>query len=140
MLAVGLLVAVGFLVLDRSPANGAEAKDKAKAQAKEAVAAPAPPPAADEAGTITHTFQDDNQVQEFAALWQQRRQVLLRMAVLQSYWDQEQAGLAELNKHLAETYHVDPSKSYRLDTDRRALIEQPAAAAGQESPPAAPSP
>ena len=63
-------------------------------------------------------------MKEFTHLWQQRQTVLLRMTVLQSYWNEEQAALAKLNDQLATTYHLDATKNYSLDSTRRVLIER----------------
>lgn len=75
---------------------------------------------------IAFTFKDDDQVKEFAQLWQQRQGVLTRMAVLQDYWNFEQAGMNEANKQMLEKYNLDVSKNYTLDTDRKVLLEREA--------------
>jgi len=73
---------------------------------------------------IVHNFKDEAELRAFTELWQHRQSIILRMTVLQAYWNQEQAGLAELNKMLASQYQTDPTKNYFLDGDRRVLIEQ----------------
>lgn len=90
------------------------------------------PPA--EPGTIVHTFANEEEMQTFATLWQQRQGVRARMAMLQTYWNPEQAQVAQIDKTLNEQYHMDVvKKTYFLDGQRRALIERPA-------PPAAAKP
>ena len=76
-------------------------------------------------------------------MWQQRQAVMLRMSVLNAYWTEEQAAIAQLNEQLATQYHVDVNKSYTLDTEHRTLIERPApppppAPAAQPAGPAEP--
>jgi len=83
--------------------------------------------AAAPAEKIAFTFSDDQKMQEFAQLWQQRQVVLTRMAVLQSYWNVEQGGLNETNKQLLEKFNLDVNKNYTLDTDRKVLVEREAA-------------
>lgn len=83
--------------------------------------------AAAPADKIAFTFSDDQKMQEFAQLWQQRQVVLTRMAVLQSYWNVEQGGLNETNKQLLEKFNLDVNKNYTLDTDRKVLVEREAA-------------
>lgn len=83
--------------------------------------------AATSADKIAFTFSDEQKMQEFAQIWQQRQVVLTRMAVLQSYWNVEQGGLNETNKQLLEKFNLDVNKNYTLDTDRKVLVEREAA-------------
>ena len=76
-------------------------------------------------GKVVYTFTDDAGLQGFTSRWQQQQGTRLRMAVLETYWNQEQARLAQLNNQLAEAYGVDPAKNYAFDGDRRALVERP---------------
>ena len=85
---------------------------------------PTPSPAPAE-GKAVFTFADEAQMQQFAQLWQQRQAILTRMAVLKSYWDQEQPTLAQLDQQLLTQYNLDVNKNYSLDPDRRVLLEQP---------------
>ncbi|HBH97166.1 MAG TPA: hypothetical protein DDX89_05170 [Candidatus Omnitrophica bacterium] len=111
------------------------ATQPASAQAPAAAAGPE---------TVAFTFGDDAQMQQFAQVWGQRQGVLTRMAVLQAYWNQEQAGLTQLNQEMLSKYNLDVNKNYSLDTNRKVLIEQPltpeqaaaqqAAAQGQNPP------
>ena len=71
------------------------------------------------------TFTDENQMKQFAQLWQQRQAVLTRMAVLQAYWNQEQGTLTQMNQQLLSQFNLDVAKNYTLDTDKKILIEQP---------------
>ena len=103
--------------------------------AKEQPVAPVAPAAA-AAEKIVFTFPDDTKMQEFMKLWQQRQGIVLRMTVLQAYWNEEQTALAELNNKLTTDYKLDPKKNYSLDDKRRALIEHEAPPSPQpaESP------
>ena len=103
--------------------------------------------AAAPAEKIAFTFSDDQKMQEFAQLWQQRQVVLTRMAVLQNYWNVEQGGLNETNKQLLEKFNLDVDKNYTLDTDHKVLVEREAAPqptqlgepqAGAPAPPTSP--
>ena len=81
---------------------------------------------------VAFTFADDTQLQQFAQLWQQRQAVLAKMAVLQSYWREEQANLGKVNQELLSRYNIDVSKNYTFDPTRKVLIEREA----QAQPPA----
>ena len=96
---------------------------------------------------IAFTFSDDQKMQEFAQIWQQRQVILTRMAVLQSYWNIEQGGLNETNKQLLEKFNMDVNKNYTLDSERKVLVEREAAPqptqlgesqAGTPAPPTSP--
>ena len=89
---------------------------------------------------IAFTFKDDDQVKEFAQLWQQRQGVLTRMAVLQDYWNFEQVGMNEANKQMLEKYNLDVNKNYTLDTDRKVLLEREAVPPPAEQIGQAPAP
>ncbi len=115
-------------------------------------AAPAAPAASGEE-KVAFTFTDEEQMKQFAQVWQQRQALLTRMAVLQAYWNQEQGGLTQMNQQLLSQFNLDVNKNYTLDTDRKVLVEQPltpeqqaAAAAAQsgatpgQAPPAASAP
>jgi len=100
-------------------------------------------PAAPQAATtgeekIAHTFPDDATMQQFLQLWQQRQAGVMRITVLQSYVDEEQSRLAELNQRLSSDYGMDVAKSYKLDDQQRVLIEIPAPPA--PAPPSPPAP
>lgn len=92
-----------------------------------------------EEGKVIFTFADEEKMKAFAATWQQRQAMLAKMAVLESYWKQEQSRLDQTNQQLLADYQLDVNKSYTLDPDRRVLLEspQPATEAGT-SPPAVP--
>ena len=87
---------------------------------------------------VVYTFESDERMKEFAGLWQKRQTMLLRMSVLKSYWEQEQDALTQLSKNLATDYHLDLSKSYTLDAQRRMILEReaPAAAGAASAAPA----
>ena len=102
--------------------------------------APATPPAQEQppTGKAVHTFANDDEMKAFSEQWQQRQIIVLRMTVLQNYWDQEQVSLTALNKKLETEYQVDPAKNYFLDGQRRQLIEREAPP--QAAPANAPQP
>jgi len=79
--------------------------------------------AAEGPGRVVFTFADDAQLRAFAQLWNQRERALARLGTLQEYWAQEQRDLAQLSQRLAD-YHVDTTKSYVLDPDRKVLLER----------------
>src|SRR3989338_5716603 len=110
--------------------------------------APAPPesapaeglaagtPVSGEEGTIVHTFATEDEMKTFATLWQQRQGSGVRLAVLKSFWDEENTELTKLNGALTETYQLDVTKNYMLDPNRRVIVERPAAAEpAPEAPP-----
>ena len=92
------------------------------------------------AGKVIYTFADEDKMREFMKLWQQRQGIVLRMTVLQAYWNQEHEALAKLNNQLATDYHLDTTKSYSFDDQRRALIEHEAPPAAQSANQPAPQP
>src|SRR3989338_4982474 len=110
-----------------------------------APAVPAPQGAgAPEGGKVVHTFDDEATVQAFAAMWQQRHDGLLRLGLLEGYWNDEQALLGQLNRQLSDQYSLDladAAKSYLLDTDTRAITEraEPPAPADDTPPSASPA-
>jgi hypothetical protein len=122
-------------VLMERPAPPADA---APAEGQPAPAAPAEA----ETGTIVHTFATDEELQAFGNLWQQRQGSGVRLAVLKSFWDEENAELSKLNTTLSETYQLDVTKNYTLDAQRRVIIERPEAAVPPDAniPPAQPAP
>ena len=75
-------------------------------------------------GKVAFTFSNDDQMKQFAQIWQQRQVVLTRMAVLQDYWSLEQSGLGTINKDLLSKFNLDVNKNYTLDTDRKVLVER----------------
>ena len=90
-------------------------------------------PASAEGGTVVHTFATEDEMKTFATLWQQRQGSGVRLAVLKSFWDEENTELTKLNTTLTETYQLDVTKNYTLDANRRVIVERPADA----TPPAA---
>ena len=107
-----------------------ERRSKAPAPAEPASTTQPAPTAPPE--QVAFTFTDETQMQQFAKLWQQRQAAITRMAVLQVYWDQEQAGLQLANEQLLSQYNLDVSKNYTLNTERKILIER-------ETPPVEPT-
>ncbi len=73
---------------------------------------------------IAVTFSSDEKMQEFTKLWGQRQSAIVRMTVLQAYWNQEQAMLAQLNTKITTDYKLDATKNYSLDAKRRVLLER----------------
>ncbi len=126
---VGVGVAASAVIAKDKPAEPVAAPPAAEQ--------PAVPPSTSTAPaqeTIAYTFKDETEMEQFAKLWYQRQAVMVRMSVLQAYWNEEQANLAELNNKFSTDYQLDPAKQYSLDDSRRVLLERPAPAA----PPAAP--
>lgn len=113
-----LAVAVGLQAKERKPKTP---------PAPQVVQPPPPPP--------VFTFTTDEEMQEFAKLWQQRQAALSRMVVLQGYWTQEQDSVQRVTQELASRYHLDAAKTYTLDVPRKALVEverkEPAPAPGE---------
>jgi hypothetical protein len=121
--AVGLVPVAGGALVWALQAQEQQANPPApQAQTQVAPAAGAPATGPE---TIAFTFTDETQMQQFAQVWGQRQGALTRMAVLQAYWNQEQAGLGQLNQELLSKYNLDVNKNYTLDTDRKVLVEQP---------------
>jgi len=94
-------------------------------------------------GPVVHTFADDEQMKSFAQRWQQRQGLLLRLAMLEAYWNNEQGTLNVINQKITSDYHLDTSKNYMLESERKVIVERPAsppaegAAAPQTPAPAA---
>lgn len=103
----------------------------APAAAAETPPAEGQPVAAPSAGEekAVHTFADEAEMKTFANLWQQHQASGVRMAVLKSFWDEDNAALTKLNEAFAATYKLDTTKNYRLDAQRRAIVEAPHPAA-----------
>lgn len=145
LIGVGCL-GVAAAVLWRTPTKQevtATAETKVASPAKPSsapsqAAQPAAPQAAPGEEKIAHTFPDEAKMKEFLQLWQQRQASVVRVTVLQSYWNEEQAKLTELNQKLSTDYTMDVAKNYKLDDKQRVLIELPAPPApAPPSPPAA---
>lgn len=148
--AIGLAGCAGlisFLVLAGHNQTTASAADAKKAEAA-TPDAPAQPAAAAQPGSenIVYTFESQDKMLDFTKVWQRRQGVVVRMTVLQAYWEQERADLDELNKTLSTDYKLDVTKNYSLDTDRRVLIErelppaqEPVKDASKDSTPAKPA-
>ena len=133
MVTAGL---IGFVAVVSCQAK--ERKPKAEPAAVQPAVEPAPQP------PPVFTFTTDEEMQEFATIWQQRQIALTRIAVLQSYFSQEQEGVKRITEELSAKYHLDAAKSYSLDVPRKALVEverkEPAAAEPAASEPATPQP
>ena len=95
------------------------AKDKAVQPAPAAAGQGQP-----EQEKIVYTFTDEAKMAAFTNLWRQRQGLVLRMTVLQSYWNEEQAALAKVNETFTNEYKLDVAKNYMLDDKRRVLIER----------------
>lgn len=134
---------IGIVLSTTAAAKEKAPKNKPPVAPSEAPAPQAEAPKAPE--RVVFTFENDDRMKEFAALWQKRQAMLLRMSVLKSYWEQEQEMLNQLSKTLAADYHLDLTKSYTLDAPRRMILERevPSAAAptapGAASSPATPA-
>ena len=121
-------LALAFVLRGRSQ----EATTAVAQQAGEA-SLQAAPAQASEPEKVVFTFENDEKMNGFTNVWQQRQAMILRMTVLQSFWNEEQVRLTQLNKQLSDEYAVDVTKNYYLDGQRRVLIER-------EAPPPAPAP
>ena len=119
-----IAVALGLFLRDGHRQSLAIAEAAKKEQAAKKTEAT---PAAKAEEKIAFTFENDAKMEEFTKLWGQRQGMIVRMTVLQAYWNQEQAGLAQLNNKLAADYKLDATKNYSLDAKRRVLIEREAA-------------
>ena len=133
---VGALAAVVLYVHGRglsSIAVAAAAKEPAKAAAPKPPTPPVAPAASGEKKPekVAYAFSDQVKVDEFAKLWQQRQATVIRMSVLKSYFQEEQATLEKLNGQFAKDYNLDVAKNYRFDNERKAILEV-------EGPPAEP--
>lgn len=106
----------------------AAAKEPAKTQAARPPASPpaSPAPAAEKKQPqekVAYSFSDQAKVDEFGKLWQQRQATVIRMSVLKSYFQEEQATLEKLNAQFSKDYNLDVTKNYRFDNERKAIIE-----------------
>ena len=123
---IGLVAAsgVGLARLAAAPQGSAPAP-----------AQPAAAPASAPEERVVHTFKDEQELQHFVELWQQRQGILVRLSVLQAYLGEEQAGLAELERQLGETYHLNLQALDRtvIDLEKRVIVEH-------AQPPAPPAP
>ena len=126
-------VALGLLLLGQHRDSATAIAEEVSQSPASSEAAPTPPP---EGEKIVHTFEDEAKMKTFANLWQQRQAILLRMTVLKTYWEQEQATLTQVNNKLAADYQVDVTKNYTMDGNRRVLIEReaPPSAATEPAP------
>ena len=121
---------VGFAVVMSCQAK--ERKPQPAPEPQAAQPAPQPPP--------VFTFAGEDDMKEFAKMWQQRQAALVRQNVLQGYWNQEQEAVQHITEELISRYHVDVAKAYTLDIARKALVEverkeEPAPAGGADVAP-----
>ena len=129
LIFVGVLgVGVGYL-LHSQPPQAPQVSQQAKAQAIQAGMTQAAP------GKVVHKFEDETKLKEFGALWLQRQAHVVRSAMLEGYWNSEQANLTQLNRQLNSQYSLDASKSYVLNTDRKVILEREAPPAEAATPP-----
>lgn len=129
LIFVGVLgVGAGYL-LHGQPPQPAKVSEQAKAQAIQAGMSQAP------VGKVVHTFEDEAKLKEFAALWQQHQAHMLRSALLEDYWNSEQAHLTQLNNQLNSQYGLDAEKSYLLNPDRKVILERETPPPGTETVP-----
>ena len=101
-------------------------RSQGTAPGSSAPATPSTPEGTAPEGPVAYTFKDDQALRAFAEIWRSRQNVVLRMTILRSYWDREQALLGETNGQLKETYGVEPSENYFLNAEKRVLVERPA--------------
>ena len=75
---------------------------------------------------IAYTFQDAEQMEEYASLWQQLQGIRIRLSVLRAYWAEERAALTELNDTLNADFNLDPEQRYIVDPGtRRVMVHHP---------------
>ena len=132
----GVVVVLGLLTRFGVQQPVLAAPEAPKGQATKPEVAPTAPQAAtgpSKEEKIVYTFPDQAKMEEFTKVWQQRQGIILRMTVLQAYWNEEQAALAQLNNKFSTDYKLDVTKNYTLDDKRRVLIER-------EAPPTPPAP
>lgn len=134
LIGVGSLwIALAFILRHPIQEGTAAVAEAAKEQEAPQAAAQKPGEPSD-SGKVVYTFSDDAKMQEFTNLWRQRQGIVLRMTVLQAYWNEEQAALGELNKTFETNYKLDVTKNYTLDDERRVLLERPAPPAPEAAP------
>ncbi|MBI3330661.1 MAG: hypothetical protein HYZ96_00955, partial [Candidatus Omnitrophica bacterium] len=119
VVVVGLVgVGAGYLLRGSQPQRGPASVEQAKAQLIQASMTPA-------AGEkVAHTFPDQEAMQAFVNLWQQRQERLVRMAMLEGYWNNDQATLNQLNSQFNTQYQLDLAKRHVLDAEKRVLVER----------------
>ena len=120
---VGVTSAALMFALRAQEQASAATKAKDNPPAAAAAAAPASTPAAPE-GKVAFTFTDENQMKQFAQLWQQRQAAMTKMAILQGYWNQEQGSLAKVNQELLSKYNLDVNKNYSFDAQKKVIVER----------------
>ena len=108
-----------------------QAQERPAAKPAPTAAAVAASPAAQEKPAFA--FTDEAQMRQFGQLMQKRQAVVTRMAVLQAYFENEQEGLKKLNDELLNKYHLDTNKNYRLDPQRKVILEQSEESAADSS-------
>ena len=123
--AVSLVLSIGCEAKERKPKAG---KQPPAPMVQEA---PAVPP--------VFSFTTEEEMQQFAKLWQQRQAAIMRMSVLQTYWQEEQRGEEQVTQELAAKYNLDPAKTYTLDIPRKALVEVPTPPAPDAAAPGIPA-
>ena len=126
ILVGGVGIGVGYLLGGRAQAPDPAAIQQAQTQIIQGAISPAGE------GTVIYTFPDETSLQEFAGLWKQRQALLLRVTMLESYWNGEQAVLSQLNDQLTSGYSLDLEQNYTIDAERRVLIEQAAVTTAEE--------
>ena len=122
------------------PAAPAASGSPPEAPAAASVEAHAEPTASGEAEgdrRVVYKFASKDEMKGFLQMWQQRQAIMMRMAVLQAYWNEEQDRLTQVNKQLAESYHMDLTKRYVLEDELMHLIELKDVAEPEPSIPAA---
>lgn len=72
---------------------------------------------------IIYTFNDDDEVKEFAQLAQMKMTVINKMSVLENYIIMEKNNLDEVNGQLLLKYKIDPVKNYSLDANNKKIFE-----------------
>ena len=120
---VGVTSAALMFALRAQEQASAATKSKDNTPAASAAVAPSSTPAAPE-GKVAFTFTDENQMKQFAQLWQQRQAAMTKMAILQGYWNQEQGSLTKVNQEHLSKYNLDVDKNYSFDAQKKVIVER----------------
>jgi len=73
-------------------------------------------------GNVIYTFKSSDQVHAFATIWQERQNMIVRMALLQGYWNGEKKLVTQLNEQLNEKYSLEPDGNYKLNNEDKILV------------------
>ncbi len=72
---------------------------------------------------IVYSFNNEEEIKEFAQFAQFKFTVINKISVLENYINLEKNNLDEINGQLLLKYKIDPSKNYSLDTKEKKIFE-----------------